>query len=165
MLDDYFFSVEDVAFAARANFAGGARAFYDAMDADECYAALSRRVRLNDGLAKLVYERVVALSKVSSDPDYENPLDVALAAYLRILLYSSPALAINAARVIADTPRIWWAEHLASKVRARAGSDILEFSREPNVEAMTSRQFSLPDSFLANRASTQLIRLQAKPNG
>jgi hypothetical protein len=78
--------------------------------------ALVHVLKKDNALAGLIISRIQAISETDIDHRYENPWDVALAAYLLALRIADPALAPLAAEVVLSVPLTWWARHFALSV-------------------------------------------------
>jgi hypothetical protein len=60
-----------------------------------------------------VLERVFELVRRKIEPEYENPWDAALAAYLLFLMSGDVALASVAADAVLECPNCWWSRKVA----------------------------------------------------
>jgi hypothetical protein len=115
MLEEIFAYIESPQFAAMVNVANDVRTFTRALDLDETQRRLYRLALLDENSERIL-ERIGSLLAQRSDITYENPGDVPLATYLRVLYYTKAELAFSSAQAVADAPRLWWAEYLARSI-------------------------------------------------
>jgi hypothetical protein len=111
-VNELFEQIESAAFAARANIANTFRSFIRALAIDSAQRGLYL-LASEAANAEHVFSRVENLLRHDSELTFENPHDTALAAYLHILFYARSELTLQAAKLIADAPRLWWAEMVA----------------------------------------------------
>jgi hypothetical protein len=114
-VDELFEYIESLEFASKTNLANNFRMFVRALALDGAQARLFALAQLGDH-AQSILSRVKYLAEVRSDLEYENPGDSALATYLRVLYYASPRLALEAAVLVADAPRLWWADFVSRAI-------------------------------------------------
>jgi hypothetical protein len=67
--------------------------------------------------------RCKQLAEAPSDPQYENPSDVALSLYLWAIWQKSPSVAQGVAEVVLKCERCWWAHKLALQILDAPKSD------------------------------------------
>ena len=79
-------------------------------------------------------ERVLELVRREIDPEYENPWDAALSAYLLFLMSCNVALASVAADAVLECPNCWWSRKIAEKKEAfyQVGSTAHNIYRWPS---------------------------------
>ncbi len=82
--------------------------------------------------AKALLTRVLTLLRAPYDPAYENPHDVALAAYLWVLKMADPELAQEAAKQVLGCPGCWWAAKLAENLTAAANATTDKPTEQPS---------------------------------
>lgn len=121
MTHDLFEAIEAPAFSARLNVVSGYAQFVRALGSQPEIRELRSGVSSLEDASELL-RRISSLASAPYDPAYENPHDVALAAYLWVLSMSAPVVARLAAETILAQPG-WWARKLAEKVVADTNSD------------------------------------------
>lgn len=115
MIDELFEYVEGLEFASRTNLANDFRTFVRALELDDTQERLCAVASFGEN-GQRILERVQSLTSVQSDLNYENPSDSALATYLRVLYFTNSPLTFHAAKIVADAPRLWWAEFVATLI-------------------------------------------------
>ncbi len=107
-----FDDIENAQFAARQGVASDLRTFLLGIMNEPSVQGLRSLLESAD-VRETVLQRCANLSRVSSDPRYENPNDTALAAYLALLDLKCPELARLGAHYVSTVSRCWWANKLA----------------------------------------------------
>lgn len=119
MKPELFFAIEHPRLSAQVNVASGYHQFIRALaELPEVRQLQAHSRTMDDGLA--IFLRIVALVVGPTDPAYENPHDVALAAYLWVLHVTLPQLAEVAAQLVASCSGCWWSRKLAADLRPAA---------------------------------------------
>lgn len=121
MTHDLFVMIESPAFSARLNVVSGYAQFVRALGAQPEIRELRSGLNSVEDASELLH-RISSLASAPHDSAYENPHDVALAAYLWVLSMGAPVIARLAAETILAQPS-WWARKLAEKVIADTNSD------------------------------------------
>jgi hypothetical protein len=116
MTHDLFAMIESPAFSARLNVVSGYAQFVRALGSQPEIRELRSGVNSVEDASELRH-RISSLASAPHDPAYENPHDVALAAYLWVLSMCAPDIAQLAAETILAQPS-WWARKVAEKVVA-----------------------------------------------
>jgi hypothetical protein len=124
MLEAMFARVESGRTAAEMNLASGLRVFLYGLAEIEPVRTLATAVRENEHTASKVLGRLISLSRLKSDPRYENPNDVALAAYLQILSNATPSIYEAALDAVRTARNCWWANEAANTARLSRASDL-----------------------------------------
>jgi hypothetical protein len=78
-----------------------------------------------------VLSRIIDLTSIETDSRYEHPYDAALATYILVLEAAGSDLALNAAAIIVEIPRLWWSLHVARQILAVAIRKASTYDREP----------------------------------
>src|SRR5262249_40792507 len=99
MAPDLFAAVEGPPLSAHLNVASGFPQFLRALESRPEVQALLKHLRTREDTVDLLL-RVLDLVSAPSDPQYEHPHDVALAAYLWVLSVSDPSSAKVAAELV-----------------------------------------------------------------
>jgi hypothetical protein len=107
-----FASVESPEFSARLNVVSGWRQFLRGLAEAPEVKALLATARSQEGALEVFY-RLLEAVRVPYDPAYENPADVAIAAYLFVLSFADHELAALASELALDCGGCWWARKLA----------------------------------------------------
>lgn len=89
------------------------RSFVRALNEVPAVRALAAEARGSEAVASKVLGRVLVLSRLKIDTRYENPNDVAMAAYLQVLLLTSRDLYAAAADAVGTAHNVWWAVQLS----------------------------------------------------
>jgi hypothetical protein len=135
MNTELFEAIESPALSAQVNVVSGYNQFVRALVSLPEVRSLLDEVKLHDG-AKELLARVLTLLRAPYDPAYENPHDMALAAYLWVLNAADPEKAQEAGKHVLGCPGCWWAAKLAENLTAttnRSGNQAEQPS--PNGEA------------------------------
>ena len=114
-----FQAIESDEFAVRLNIAGTSNIFLELLSGDVYYehfldwlnqkASQEKRV-------EAVLNRILDLVRLQVNLRYENPYDVALAAYVWALSTVSPGHGRIAAELAVGAPQTWWAEQIAASL-------------------------------------------------
>jgi hypothetical protein len=134
---ELFQAIECANLSAQVNVVSGYNQFVRALVAQPEVQMLLGAVRSQEDAAELLL-RVLNTLRVPHDPAYENPHDVALAAYLWVLSKTDPKLAHEAASQVLACPGCWWAHKLAENLLAAttAEPDSRSEQPSPNGEAL-----------------------------
>jgi hypothetical protein len=108
--------LESHALIARLTFASGLSALLTAAADEESVRFLAAGLEHSHDRQRLILDRILELSKRTSDIRYRHPWDITLAIHLWLLSRSNLAAAAIAAEVILQTPQCWWASRLASPI-------------------------------------------------
>jgi len=116
-LEEAIRQIESSEFSAYVNVASGFRVFIRALTISEPVTQL-RGLSRDPKVINQLLARVHYISRLSTDPRFENPWDTSLAAYLLTLASANLNAARTAAATVASLPRCWWAARLAESVLA-----------------------------------------------
>jgi hypothetical protein len=105
--------VEGTAFAVHVGVASGFKQFGRLLRSQKAVDALAQAARSDADIARIVLGRLVRLSRLRIDPRYENPNDVAIAAYLVVLASASSQLYRIAVDEVLSSTNLWWAAQIA----------------------------------------------------
>jgi len=119
MLEKLFTDIEAAKTAALVNVVSGWRSFVRALVQLDAVRELATEARSNETVASHVLMRLVGLSQLKVDPRYENPNDVAMAAYLQVLSLTAPELYASAIDAVLSAQNCWWATQLAQAGRSQ----------------------------------------------
>jgi hypothetical protein len=111
MVRELLAEIEGTAFALRVGVASGLKHFGRLLRDQKAVGALARAAQSNVEVARVVFSRLVRLSRLRIDPRYENPSDVAVAGYLLVL--SATELYAAAVDEVLASQNLWWAAHMA----------------------------------------------------
>jgi hypothetical protein len=142
-MDELLEAIESHRFSAMVNLASDYDHFVQAVVSMPEYKRLSSEVQDRNS-AWRVFLRMVQISTSEFDPDFENPWDAALAAYLLLLNSTSHVLGAVAAEVALTCPNCFWARKLATRIKAslRASSasyDVYRLISERSPAALQAR--------------------------
>jgi len=113
--------IESDSYAIRLGVASGKSIFMDLLEESPELGELLRFLRSDVKAPSNVLNRIRAISAISIDYRYENPYDIALAAYVFSLHFFSRALAGFAAEIAFAAPLTWWAREIARYVLEISG--------------------------------------------
>jgi hypothetical protein len=113
--------IESQSLAAQVAVVGGLRPFVRALRATEPVRALSAAVRDEKDLAWQVLGRLIELTRLRIDARYENPNDVAMAAYVMVLS-AAPSLFAMAVDAVLSAQNVWWATQLVRASQTEEGT-------------------------------------------
>lgn len=125
-----FEAIESPALSAQVNVASGYNQFVRVLASLPEVRSLLEEVKAQNSARELL-ARLLTLLRVPYDPTYENPHDVALAAYLWVLKTADPELAREAANQVLGCPGCWWAGKLAEKMIAGTNAEVDKHSEQP----------------------------------
>ena len=124
MLENLFEEIESARTAASVNVVSGLRSFVRALNEVPAVRALAAEARGSETVASKVLGRVLVLSKLKIDTRYENPNDVAMAAYLQVLSLTARGLYAAATDAVGTAHNVWWALQLSQLGRLnQAGAE------------------------------------------
>lgn len=125
-----FQSLEGDRFSAEVNVASSMTAFIRAVERHPEFGALLRAIRERKISAMAVCKRIETLSHNQVDPEFENPHDVAIAAYLLALHRENAPIVHLACVHAAAAPQTWWTASTIAAVKAATA--------RPNIDATES---------------------------
>jgi hypothetical protein len=133
MYEQLFEKLESDRFSATLNVVSGlkqfVRALSSAVEVQELLASV--RSGMDPGV---VAERLDQVASRETDPAYENPWDVALAAYLHVLNQVDPKQAPICAERALNCPNCWWSTKLADNILSgHEGSQLEQVPGRPPV--------------------------------
>lgn len=123
--------IEGHPFSARVNVASGFPIFIQGLLLEDSVTELISESADRE-VALRVLRRVVSLSLMATDPQYENPFDASLAAYLWVLFSRHRDLARIGAESILRSPNLWWSKRVRDLI----------LGAQPNEERATATQQS-----------------------
>jgi len=136
-------ALEGHQFAAEVNLAGGSEAFYRGLRSHRLFCELMNQLKQRS-TRELVLARLLELSREPIRPEYENPYDAAMTAYLVALEATEKAeLVAAAAEAVSKAPNCWWASGASARLLAAEN-----LRRSANVLA-TAASGIIESSFLA----------------
>ncbi|MGH9384663.1 MAG: hypothetical protein ACRD2N_10295 [Vicinamibacterales bacterium] len=121
MINDLFDAIESGKTAAELNVLSGAGPFLRALQSLPGVRSLAASSRSNPAVALQVLRRLEQLSKKQIDRRFENPNDVAIAAYILILSSADRDIKRAALAASATAENCWWATRVAEGVRQEDG--------------------------------------------
>jgi len=136
-LDELFNGIESHRFSALVNVASNLKTFLRALDAQPEIRQLAVAMSSPEVRASVLV-RVTELAGKDFDPDYENPWDSALAAYLWLLSRTDAEGAALAAARIGTCFRCWWANKVAERIPSVMAAPTNGPAAGPSAGATTS---------------------------
>lgn len=128
-LETVFADIESNEFAARVSIASSLSIFKDALHGQESYrdlvVALSSESKRQTN-SKIILNRLNQLLRLSTDYQYENPNDIALATYTYALAESNSSWANVAASLVVQAHRTWWFNAIAGDVLRDIGTQLVD---------------------------------------
>jgi hypothetical protein len=115
-LTELFQRAESAEFSAKANIASGLTLFLGILEEDDTVRSLVKLLKDQPHWVIDVLSRTEQLARLSIDPRYENPSDVALATYCWALQLVHPQVAKIGANFAAHAQGAWWARLVALRV-------------------------------------------------
>jgi hypothetical protein len=115
MLHELFVRIESVPFSARLGVLSGFESFLRALPSIPDIHDLVGAISVPEGKNALL-NRILELAEQKVAPDYENPWDIPLAAYLWTLFQVDAELAPMAAAAVLKAQDCWWAKKLAQNI-------------------------------------------------
>lgn len=116
--------IEDVSFIVRVCIASDLDTMLFLADQQEAVQAMFSHT--HDGKYQTaLFHRILKLADATSDDEFRNRYDVALAVYAWILRSTNPRLSLYAADAILKTPRCWWAWKAARAIMSEHEADTL----------------------------------------
>jgi hypothetical protein len=125
MQEQLFEKLESDRFSAAMNVVSGLRQFVRAVSSAPEVRELLACMRSNADLVA-VAERFNQVIEREIDPSYENPWDVAMAAYLLVLEKVDRGQAANCADRVLNCPNLWWSQKVADQILSGNRGDPLE---------------------------------------
>ncbi len=117
MHEQSFEKLESDRFSATLNVVSGLNQFVRALSSSGEVQGLLASVRSGDDL-RAIAERFNQVASRETDPEYENPWDVALAAYLLVLEQVDPKQAVLCAERASSGSNGWWSRKIADRILA-----------------------------------------------
>ena len=119
-LQEVFSKIEGHKFAAELNLASGSKSFTKGLRDHELFGELVHLAK-EPARANEIAKHVLQLSAQSIDPQYENPFDAALSAYLTAIGgFVEPETLTRAAAAAFSAKNCWWASNIASGLLTNA---------------------------------------------
>ena len=115
MCQQLFEKLENDRFSATINVVSGLNQFVRALSSSDEFQELLTIAR-SDADRSLLADRFNQVAARETDPDYENPWDVALAAYLLVLEQVDPKQAALCAERASIGSKGWWSRKFAQKI-------------------------------------------------
>jgi hypothetical protein len=109
-----FAAIESPDFAARVNMASTRSVFVSILTSDDAYLKLIRKIREDERGIAATIERIKILASAVIDPQYENPYDAALSAYMWAVHTIDPDFERVAAERTSKAPKLWWAFRISA---------------------------------------------------
>jgi hypothetical protein len=125
MHEQLFEKLESDRFSATMNVVSGLKPFLRALASAPEVQALLASLRSSADLSA-VAERFNQVIDRATDPSYENPWDVAIAAYLLVLHEVDRRQAANCAERALNCPNCWWSTKVADQILSGDRVDQLE---------------------------------------
>jgi len=116
-MDELFEAIESDRFSSIVNVASDFRQFIRALMATPEVRQLFDAKSVPEAVWR-VFERALELVGRNIDPEYENPWDAALAAYLLFLMAGDVTLGSVAAAAVLKCPNCWWSRKVAETKKA-----------------------------------------------
>jgi hypothetical protein len=142
-MNEIFEKIESNQFAAKVSIESGLQRVLRNISEQPELDALIQSIGSNRTKVSDVLKRAIGLSQLSRDPRYENKFDIALTAYLWILVVFDTPLARIGAELILSAQGCWWSMKLALAIlsntqnSSKSGEVVLQLSNErpekPNV--------------------------------
>jgi hypothetical protein len=115
--------------------------------------ALAQAARNDLEVARIVLGRLVRLSRLRIDPRFENPNDIAIAAYLVVLSAASPQLCSAAVDEVLLSTNLSWAEQIArafleESKQVSAAETIVVDGTPDRTASVSSVEATFPSGFL-----------------
>jgi hypothetical protein len=133
MCQQLFEKLESDRFSATINVVSGLNQFVRALSSSDEFQALLTIAR-SGADRSLLADRFNQLAARETDPEYENPWDVALAAYLLVLEQVDPNQAALCAERASIGSNGWWSRKIADKILSgHEGSPIEQVPGRPPV--------------------------------
>ena len=117
-LNQIFGEIESRAFALEQNTASTLPSLLRGLDSSKEMKELRKALVSSRSAEEVLVTRIDQLVLSSFDKRYENPADVALAAYLRALALHSSPLAPLAAETALTAASLWWAPRVAELIQS-----------------------------------------------
>jgi hypothetical protein len=115
MIVHLFERIESPAFHAQLGVISGFALFVRALAETPEVQDLTRAA-LTAEARNALYQRILEVSRRPVDPEFENPWDIALSAYLWALNQQDPSLALAAAEAVVQTEDCWWAKKIGLNI-------------------------------------------------
>ena len=163
MIDPFILSeIESTALAVELNVVSSLRQFERAVVCDVRVNRLFESLDTNGDFEELT-RRTTSLLDRETDPLFENPHDVSIAVYLRILDVRKPELASLVAGQVVKAGNLWWARKIANRIlteslvkTATLTAELMSGESEyPNVDSTSAATNTFPTL----RLPARLIRI------
>ncbi len=156
-------AIESYGFAAEVNLASGSLLFHDALRKHHLVSELLENLKLH-GATETLLKRISHLSARQIHLDFENPHDVALAAYLTALeLYDLDSASLGA-EAVGHARNCWWAAEVSRRILQRPKA-IREAPHLATVGTGRAVTFMQPFAAIANKPIGTLGRGSALSEG
>ncbi len=110
---------EDHFFAAYVKAANGFSVVLIALEQSNEVQLLITLLKQESSTREMLLTRMSKLLSTNPNPEYAHPLDEAITAYLYALSQVDENLAQQAATAVLATPRLWWANRMATHIQAQ----------------------------------------------
>jgi hypothetical protein len=124
-IDQIFHAIEAHDFAARLSVASSRDMLVSMFQAEPCYRGLLTLVKKDPRVSELLVQRIKTLSELEFDPNFQNPHDIALAAYTYALRNDgaiSTAYISIAFDILTSARDVWWTPRIAELIAAEQKS-------------------------------------------
>jgi len=106
--DDIFLKIESHEFSARLGLASSLNLFLSILRSESSYKELLEHIAKQKWILEALLKRIKLLSAIEHDPEYQNPHDTSMAAYLWALHDVGSAYVRIAADILVSTRDVWW---------------------------------------------------------